>query len=111
MILNCRYIFKYNVIGCFFMNFNNNNIAIDGYAATGKSTLALALSLDLKMKFLNTGKMYRLVAIFNLRNNYTEEELEKNLKKLNFTYNKIKICSRLFNKNTKKNFEKRRIYC
>jgi cytidylate kinase len=73
------------------MNFNNNNIAIDGYAATGKSTLALALSLDLKMKFLNTGKMYRLVAIFNLRNNYTEEELEKNLRKLKFTYKNNKV--------------------
>lgn len=73
------------------MNFNKYNIAIDGYAATGKSTLALALSLDLKMKFLNTGKMYRLVALFCSRNNYNEEQLKKNLKKLKFKYQNNKI--------------------
>lgn len=73
------------------MNFNNYNIAIDGYAATGKSTLALALSLDLKMKFLNTGKMYRLVALFYLRNNYNEEQLKKNIGKIKFKYKNNKI--------------------
>ncbi|BDV03363.1 MAG: cytidylate kinase [Candidatus Hepatoplasma scabrum] len=73
------------------MNFNNYNIAIDGYAATGKSTLALALSLDLKMKFLNTGKMYRLVALFSNRNNYDQESLKRNLRKLKFRYQNNKI--------------------
>ncbi|MBK7109029.1 MAG: (d)CMP kinase [Bacteroidetes bacterium] len=44
-------------------------IAIDGYSACGKSTLAKQLAEKLDYKFLDTGAMYRAVTLFLLRNN------------------------------------------
>ncbi|HET8963710.1 MAG TPA: (d)CMP kinase [Chitinophagales bacterium] len=43
-------------------------IAIDGYSACGKSTLAKQLAEKLDYIFLDTGAMYRAVTLFLLRN-------------------------------------------
>jgi len=43
-------------------------IAIDGYASTGKSSLAKQLSLHLDYIYVNSGSMYRAIAFFALKN-------------------------------------------
>ncbi|NTV78914.1 MAG: (d)CMP kinase [Clostridiales bacterium] len=45
------------------------NIAIDGPAGAGKSTIAKKLSKDLGYIYVDTGAMYRAMALFMIRNN------------------------------------------
>ena len=52
---------------------NKISIAIDGYSACGKSTLAKALAHDLGYTYIDTGAMYRAVTLFALRNNWLSE--------------------------------------
>ncbi|MEM9928466.1 MAG: (d)CMP kinase [Bacteroidota bacterium] len=42
-------------------------IAIDGYSACGKSTLARAMARQLGYRFIDTGAMYRMVTLYFLR--------------------------------------------
>ena len=42
-------------------------IAIDGYSSCGKSTLAKSMAKNLEYVFIDTGAMYRAVALFFLR--------------------------------------------
>jgi cytidylate kinase len=44
-------------------------IAIDGFSSCGKSTLAKALAAKLEYVFIDTGAMYRAIALFFSRNN------------------------------------------
>lgn len=44
-------------------------IAIDGFSSCGKSTLAKALATKLAYVFIDTGAMYRAIALYFLRNN------------------------------------------
>jgi cytidylate kinase len=44
-------------------------IAIDGFSSCGKSTLAKAMAKELDYIFIDTGAMYRSVALYCLRNN------------------------------------------
>ena len=44
-------------------------IAIDGFSACGKSTLARNLARELGYRFIDTGAMYRVVTLHFLRNN------------------------------------------
>ena len=46
------------------------NIAIDGPAGAGKSTIAKAVAKSLKIIYLDTGAMYRATAYFALQNNF-----------------------------------------
>ena len=64
-------------------------IAIDGTAASGKGTLARRLSVKYDFPHLDTGSMYRMVAlelINDKKNDYTDLEIEscKIAKKLSF---------------------------
>ena len=73
-------------------------IAIDGYSSCGKSTLAKALAAKLEYVFIDTGAMYRAVALYFLRNNIPfddEEAIATALKKisLNFSYNAASLKS------------------
>ena len=45
-------------------------IAIDGFSSTGKSTLAKELAKHLGYVYVDTGAMYRAVALFAMRNGY-----------------------------------------
>ncbi|NMB43681.1 MAG: (d)CMP kinase [Clostridiales bacterium] len=47
----------------------NYSIAIDGPAGAGKSTIAKAVSQQLSFIYVDTGAMYRAMALFVLRNN------------------------------------------
>jgi CMP/dCMP kinase len=45
-------------------------IAIDGYSSTGKSTLAKQLAKELEYVYVDTGAMYRAVALFAMQNHF-----------------------------------------
>ena len=67
-------------------------IAIDGFSSCGKSTLAKSLAAKLEYVFIDTGAMYRAIALFFLRNGVSftnEAEIKEALQKINlrFEYN------------------------
>lgn len=64
------------------------NIAIDGPAGAGKSTVAKALAKKLKLNYIDTGAMYRTVALLAIRQGLKDEK--KILKALKA--HSIKIC-------------------
>ncbi|MCD0465498.1 (d)CMP kinase [Flavobacterium sp. ENC] len=45
-------------------------IAIDGFSSTGKSTLAKQLAKELEYVYVDTGAMYRAVALFAMQNQF-----------------------------------------
>lgn len=49
-------------------------IAIDGYSACGKSTLAKAMAKRLGYRFIDTGAMYRMITLHFLRENVDIED-------------------------------------
>ncbi len=46
------------------------NIAIDGYSSCGKSTLAKALAKALSYNYVDTGSMYRALALYAFQNGF-----------------------------------------
>lgn len=53
------------------------NIAIDGPAGAGKSTIAKMVSAEMGYIYVDTGAMYRAVALYLTENNIPDEEIEK----------------------------------
>src|SRR5690606_8500578 len=49
-------------------------IAIDGFSSTGKSTVAKQLAKQLGYVYVDTGAMYRAVALFARRNGLIDSE-------------------------------------
>ena len=45
------------------------NIAIDGSASSGKSTLAKLVAVEYKMRYIDSGAMYRAITLFCIENN------------------------------------------
>lgn len=69
-------------------------IAIDGFSSCGKSTLAKAMAKALEYVFVDTGAMYRAIALYFLRNevSFTDQnEIEKALNhiELRFKFNSL----------------------
>lgn len=52
----------------------NKNIAIDGPAGAGKSTIAKRVAKEIGAIYVDTGAMYRAVALFLLRNQVNEAD-------------------------------------
>ncbi len=52
------------------------NIAIDGPAGAGKSTIAKKLAKELKMVYVDTGAMYRALAYYFLSNGIDSSDIE-----------------------------------
>ena len=50
------------------------NIAIDGPAGAGKSTIAKKLAADLGYVYVDTGAMYRAMAYYFLQNNIAADD-------------------------------------
>jgi len=67
-------------------------IAIDGHASCGKSTLAKLLAQEIKYTYIDTGAMYRAVALYAIQNNFINNgnllvtELVKNLDKITIDF-------------------------
>jgi len=53
-------------------------IAIDGFSSCGKSTLAKAMAKALEYVFVDTGAMYRAIALYFLRNNIAFNDTSAN---------------------------------
>lgn len=82
-------------------------IAIDGYSACGKSTLAKGLAKALDYSFIDSGAMYRGAALFFYRLGYvSEKHIDKAAiemvipdLELSFKINNVKNCLYLHNEN------------
>jgi cytidylate kinase len=83
-------------------------VAIDGYSSCGKSTFAKLIAKELNYIFIDTGAMYRSVALFAIRNKLVNgkaintDDLINKLKevKISFKYSSDgKICTYLNNQN------------
>ena len=72
-------------------------IAIDGFASTGKSTLAKHLANYLNYIYVDSGSMYRAITYYALKNNYLPFN-EENLKEFSKILLDVKL-SFIFNKN------------
>ena len=62
-------------------------IAIDGHSSTGKSTLAKALAKHLDILYLDSGAMYRAVALYQIRSNLSDQELINQLDEIEVSFN------------------------
>ncbi|WP_342275636.1 (d)CMP kinase [Spiroplasma endosymbiont of Cantharis lateralis] len=65
------------------------NIAVDGTAGSGKSSVMKRIAVKLKMNFIDTGVMYRAFTKFCLDNKVdflNDAEIEKQIKNFNFEY-------------------------
>ncbi len=77
-------------------------IAIDGYSACGKSTLAKDLAEKLDYIFIDSGAMYRGVSLYCLRKGLVEngipilDEIKKALPNINLEFKRIKDETYLF---------------
>lgn len=79
-------------------------IAIDGYSSCGKSTMAKQMANQLNYIYIDTGAMYRAVALYAFRNNFiSKDEFKKDeliaalpLIKVSFSYNSELNCSETF---------------
>jgi cytidylate kinase len=58
------------------------NIAIDGPAGAGKSTIAKMVSAEMEYIYVDTGAMYRAVALYLTENNIPDEEAEKHMEEV-----------------------------
>jgi len=71
---------------------NKITIAIDGFSSTGKSTVAKQLAKELGYVYVDTGAMYRAVALFAMRNSlitdssFKKEGLVAQLPKINLIF-------------------------
>lgn len=52
------------------------NIAIDGPAGAGKSTIAKAIAKRMNLIYVDTGAMYRAMALFMIRENVSSQDAE-----------------------------------
>jgi len=48
-------------------------IAVDGYSSCGKSTFAKAIARELNLLYIDSGAMYRAVALYSLENNMVQD--------------------------------------
>ena len=55
----------------------NFSVAIDGPAGAGKSTIAKLVSKEFNLMYINTGAMYRAVALKAKENNLSPSDIEK----------------------------------
>ena len=75
------------------------NLAIDGPSGAGKSTIAKLVAKELNFIYIDTGAMYRAVALFFLKKNINvdnEEEINKYIDDINVEFRIIDNNIRLF---------------
>jgi cytidylate kinase len=72
----------------------NISIAIDGPAGAGKSTIASVIADRFKLMYINTGSMYRAIALMAMKNNIPYTDVKNvcklmNLLEMHFENNKL----------------------
>lgn len=73
-------------------------VAIDGFSSCGKSTMAKSLALRHQYTYIDTGAMYRAVALYALRNGFfkadtlDKDALIKNLPDIHISFCNQRIC-------------------
>jgi len=75
------------------------NVAIDGPAGAGKSTIAKKIAKELNYIYVDTGALYRAIAFFSLKNNANtkmEDEISLLLPKINLEIKFINNEQRVF---------------
>lgn len=75
------------------------NIAIDGLSGAGKSTVAKELAKQLNCLYIDTGAMYRSIALYTKLNNVNfkkPEEIIKSLPEINLTFKYIEHTQNIF---------------
>ena len=66
-------------------------IAVDGFSSTGKSTLAKAIAKELGLKYVDSGAMYRAVALFGLQKGFIKSDSEIDVQGIIDSLHSIKI--------------------
>lgn len=69
-----RMSWSHKTFSTYFCGMKKITIAIDGYSSTGKSTLAKRLAKALNYIYVDTGAMYRAVALFALDHGFVDGE-------------------------------------
>lgn len=72
------------------------NIAIDGPAGAGKSTIAKMVSAELGYIYVDTGALYRTIALYLRENNIPDEDIPSELKKADVSLEFIDGTQRVF---------------
>lgn len=72
------------------------NIAIDGPAGAGKSTIAKMVSAKLGYIYVDTGALYRTAALYITENNIPDEDIEKALENADISLKFIDGVQRVF---------------
>lgn len=72
------------------------NIAIDGPAGAGKSTIAKMVSAKLGYIYVDTGALYRTAALYITENNIPDENIEKALESADISLKFIDGAQRVF---------------
>lgn len=72
------------------------NIAIDGPAGAGKSTIAKMVSAKLGYIYVDTGALYRTAALYITENNIPDEEIGKSLENADISLKFIDGAQRVF---------------
>ena len=66
-------------------------VAIDGYSSSGKSTMARRLASDVGYRYIDSGAMYRAVALYGLDNGFVQPDGETNVSALIESLDNINI--------------------
>ena len=75
---------------------NTVNIAIDGPAGAGKSTIAKIVSSKLGFIYVDTGALYRTVALYIRENNISDDDIESRLSEADVSLKFIKGVQKVF---------------
>lgn len=64
-------------------------VAVDGPSSSGKSTIAKAIAKAVGYNYIDTGAMYRAVALYALRNNIVPQDLLTHLDQINIAFTRV----------------------
>lgn len=82
----------YNFNRLFGMQNKQINIAVDGFSSCGKSTIAKGLAKELGYTYIDSGAMYRAVALYAIRkgwiteNKMNEEAIKEHISEIKITF-------------------------
>lgn len=72
------------------------NIAVDGPAGAGKSSIARAVAEEIGYIYVDTGALYRSIALYSIENKFDNESLVNSLDKINIRLEFIDKCQHVF---------------